>query len=486
MTASPATQKQTAMDGEDATSPAAGLARRDVGEFAAREVRAVARPGTVEEVVALVRQANADGRTLYPYSTGRNWGLGSRKPNRTTDTLVDLRRLATIRELDRERGFAVIEPGVTQQALAHALRGTAWTFNVTGSCADTSVLGNALERGVGYQHQRTVDLAGLEVVLGSGAQLRVGSFWSTGRPQFHYPHGIGPDLLPLMVQSNLGLVTAAAVKLVPRPESTRFICANFDDAALPAVIAALRRLYAQNVLRCVVKVFNEKLSAGFQSGLGREAPGCGLVAWVAGASEIVEALEQTVLAALRRATGGAELSSISGDVLDPNEPLHALGGLFAGVPSSMWIERCFAAPAGADIDEDSQVGWLMFLPILPFEATAMTEAAGLVARISHETGVPIRATINIITDRAIDYVISLRFERTPAGIAAAHAAYDRLHREFAARGFFPYRTAIDRQDPAVLYGDPVYIDLLKQLRRTLDPNGVLSSGRYLPDDDRPA
>lgn len=129
------------MDAHDRTNVAAGLALRDVGEFAAREVRAVARPGTVE--------ANASRRTLYPYSTGRNWGLGSRKPSRPTDALVDLRRLAAIRELDRVRGFAVIEPGVTQQALARALHDTDWTFNVTGSCADTSVLGNALERGVG-------------------------------------------------------------------------------------------------------------------------------------------------------------------------------------------------------------------------------------------------------------------------------------------------------------------------------------------------
>lgn len=45
-----------------------------------------------------------------------------------------------------------------------------------------------------------------------------------------------------MVRSNRGLVTAAAVKLMPRPESTRFIRASFDDAALPAVIESLRRL----------------------------------------------------------------------------------------------------------------------------------------------------------------------------------------------------------------------------------------------------
>ncbi|GGU44204.1 hypothetical protein [Lentzea flava] len=59
-------------------------------------------------------------------------------------------------------------------------------LNVTVSAAETSVLGNALDRGSSLRHQRVHDLLGLEVVLPGGELVHVG-WWPEEKPTPVYP-----------------------------------------------------------------------------------------------------------------------------------------------------------------------------------------------------------------------------------------------------------------------------------------------------------
>jgi 4-cresol dehydrogenase (hydroxylating) len=138
-----------------------GLELPDMAGFRARRVEKIVRIDDVAQVPALVRQAVETHTPLYPISTGRNWGLGSSQPVRDGCILVDLGGLKRIRAIDLELGYAVVEAGVTQLDLQEALAGTPFMVNVTGTCAKTSLLGNALERGVGNHRHRTEDLVGL-------------------------------------------------------------------------------------------------------------------------------------------------------------------------------------------------------------------------------------------------------------------------------------------------------------------------------------
>src|SRR5690606_40652341 len=126
----------------------------------------------------------------------------------------DLSAMNRIRSLDLENGFAVIEPGVTQRQLADELRDTDWMLNVTSSCADTSVVGNALERGDASIRSRVHDLVGLEAVLADGSLVSTGGPDHWGR----YPGTVaGPDLTGAFVQPNPGIITACLIPLMPRP-----------------------------------------------------------------------------------------------------------------------------------------------------------------------------------------------------------------------------------------------------------------------------
>lgn len=240
----------------------------NVSMFRPRTVHAVVRPTTAEQVRAVLRVFDDPDLSsgLHAYSTGRNWGLGSREPARDHAVALDLGGLDRVRDLDLVHGWAVVEPGVTQGALAALLAGSDRMLNVTAASAHTSVVGNILDRGVGVRRQRTEDLAGLEVVLPDGELVRTGWWPVPGRPPAAvYPYGLGPSLLHLFTQSDLGVVTAAAVRLPSRPEAQRMLRLGFTRDRLSPAVDMLRRWMAQGLVSGVVKVY-DMVSAQFYGG----------------------------------------------------------------------------------------------------------------------------------------------------------------------------------------------------------------------------
>ena len=74
---------------------------------------AILRPGSRDEVQEVVRIANRHRVPIYPISTGKNWGYGSRVPARD-GVLVDLGRMNRIVAFDEELAYVTIEPGVAR------------------------------------------------------------------------------------------------------------------------------------------------------------------------------------------------------------------------------------------------------------------------------------------------------------------------------------------------------------------------------------
>ena len=87
-----------------------------------RRVPLVLRPRTEAEVERIVAIANQHRTPLYPFSTGKNWGLGSKLPVTDGCIAVDLSLMNRIIEVSDEFAYAIIEPGVTQAQLAAYLR----------------------------------------------------------------------------------------------------------------------------------------------------------------------------------------------------------------------------------------------------------------------------------------------------------------------------------------------------------------------------
>lgn len=452
-------------------------ARGNVGMYRARQLAGTIRPTTVEQTRRVVELFHASGRGgLHALSTGRNWGLGSREPARDHAVTLDLGGLDRVRDLDLDGGWAVIEPGVTQGMLAQRLAGTSRMLNATAASAHTSVIGNCLDRGMGVRRQRPDDVAGLEVVLPDGQLIHVGWWPRKDRVTPVYAHGLGPSPLGLFSQSDLGVVTAAAIRLLPRPEAQRILRLSFGHAQLAAAVDELRRWVAQGLVRGVLKVYDLVSAANYGGRVGEFlAHVC-----VDGTARGVDALA-SVVREEAAASGLFTSVTASDDTKDDEKDVvtRMLEGAHRGDPTGndAMLEATLGHTAER-VDEEG-LGWLFFMPMVPFNGAAIAHAPDLLTRIHQDTGVRAGSTVNGLGGDLVDFVVSIKFRREAKETAQAHQALDRAYHLFADAGFIPYRLDVDHADwMDRLASDPEALQFVRRLKQWLDPHGVIAPGRY--------
>ncbi|MFF4753648.1 FAD-binding oxidoreductase [Streptomyces sp. NPDC002514] len=450
----------------------------NVSMFEPRRVAAVIRPARADQVPGIVRAfAHPDAPPLHAVSTGRNWGLGSREAADHGTVRVELDDLDRIRDLDTDHGWAVIEPGVTQLHLSSRLAGSPRMLNVTASSGHTSVLGNALDRGVGLRRQRTADLAGLEVVLPDGELLHVGWWPRRDTATAPNPHGLGPSLLHLFTQSSLGIVTAGVVRLLPRPEVQRVVRLTFGHDHLGPAVDELRRWHAQGLVHGVLKIYDTTSATSYGTDSGRG----GYLAHLSlgGTATVVDALTEGVFE-LAEASG--LFTSVARSDKEPPAEDDVVSrvvqhGYAGSVAHHEEMLRSAVGQHAARVDQDGG-GWLFFLPLVPYSGEHVTAALGLLDRVHAETGIRPGATVNALDPDVIDLVVSLRFARTHEETVRAHTALDLLHELFISAGYLPYRLDIDHARWTERLLDPAALALSRRLREVVDPHHVIAPGRY--------
>jgi 4-cresol dehydrogenase (hydroxylating) flavoprotein subunit len=474
----------------EADAAALAALGRNTSAFRPRELVAALHPGTPEEVVEVVRIARRHRVPVHPFSTGRNWGLGSKVPPVDGCALLDLGRLDRIREVDEDRHYAVIEPGVSQRQLVEHLDrlGARLDLNLTGSTPGSSVIGNAMERGTGFRRHRTEDVRGLEVVLGTGELLRTGFWgsWAPIRSAHHYRHGIGPYLDGLFTESNLGVVTAMVVDLLPRPDELRMAMLSFDESALADVVDALSALYRAGTLREIAHVFNDKRILTM-TGAATVPRWTGITA-LCGTVEQVELTTKELQRAMDAVGAGVGVVTAADAAAPGTDPMvTGMYDLHAGRPGEVFMRGLYQTLGDTghveDIDalDSSRHGMLACLPMYPMDGAAVAQGVALTEQVCARHGVVPAVTVNPIDADAAESVINLYFDTTdPAARDVAHACNRDLHRTLHAAGFRFYRADIETM-PLLAELDPGLWRTGAALKAAFDPDRIISPGRY----DRP-
>jgi 4-cresol dehydrogenase (hydroxylating) len=508
-------------------------------------VAGVDTPTSVQDVVRLVQAARASGNALYPVSTGLNFGYGGKSPPREGCRLVDLSQMNRILNADQislDNPVAVIEPGVTQAQLHEFLERHCpqLTFNVTGSARQTSILGNALDRGVGYFGPRREDLFGLEVVCGTGEIIYTGFRGPRDKtfcplpadhpqdegPLAHsHPYGLGPMLDGLFFQGNFGIVTSACFRLVPRqPCQVALSLALHDEANLGAFLDALARMKRENLIASVTHVGNRarthaSLMSGMTGYFEREcgfAPerarseaeqALGLVApgeWASlGAVTGTPAQVRASLAEVRRRMKGlARVKVVTTKLLERGYALtHALRFLRFGRANAAAIAAirplhglALGAPTDAAIDnllwrfgagelratqlDESRCGLVFINPALPMNGALVQRAIGQMKEVARDHGHELYITVNIETATSLVAVVNLLFDRTVAQeVEKAHDCARALLACLQEQGLAVYRARADMM-PDIVAADPPKWDLVWRLKQTFDPANIIAPGRY--------
>ena len=189
------------------------------------------RPGSVDEVRAILKLANETKTPLVPQ--GGNTGLVGGQIPFDGELILSLTRLDRIREVDPASNAMTCEAGVVlakaQEAAVAVDRLFPLSLGAEGSCTIGGNLStNAGGTGaVAYGIARDLVL-GLEVVLADGRIMNLLSKLKK--------NNTGYDLRHIFVgaEGTLGIITAAVVKLFPRPRAveTAFIAVPSPAAAV--------------------------------------------------------------------------------------------------------------------------------------------------------------------------------------------------------------------------------------------------------------
>ncbi|MDE9544601.1 FAD-binding oxidoreductase [Xenorhabdus bovienii] len=451
--------------------------RRNVSLFKCRDIKAIVTPRFIKDIQEIIRifNQNSTNISLHAISTGRNWGLGSAEPATDNVVTLDLRKLSSIRNINCEEGWAIIEPGVTQLKLSQSLDGSKRIFNITASSGHTSVLGNILERGVGLRRQRIEDLVGLEVITPEGELIRVGWWPHPSKNTAINFLGHGPSLLHLFTQSNLGIVTAAVVKLLPRPEEQKVLRLRFRRDVLNQSIDLLRRWYAQELISGVLKIYDSVSTESYGGSSDEHL----VLLCISGTSAKVNALTNVIRSEAEESGFFSSISQSGQSSEDSSDfVLQVVEHAYAGDPS--WNEHMLRAATGKDADQvDTEGGgWIFFLAFIPFNGKAVEDALSIIEKIYHKTKIRVGITVNALSSDVIDLVISIKFSPQPEETSRAHKTLDLLYELFSEIGFYPYRLDVDHSHYSNKFFSNSEYEMNKKIKAFLDPKSIISPGRY--------
>lgn len=174
--------------------------------------RCVVRPGTAEEVAAVVGLCASTGTAIVPQ--GGNTGLVGGSVPRGGEVVLSTRRLTSLGPVDTAAMQVTVGAGVTIESLQLHARAAGLDFAVDWSARSTATVGGGISTNAGGS--RVVRFGTMRSqVMGVEAVLSDGSLVSQldGLPK----ETAGPPLHALLVGSEgtLGVVTAARLKLVP-------------------------------------------------------------------------------------------------------------------------------------------------------------------------------------------------------------------------------------------------------------------------------
>jgi 4-cresol dehydrogenase (hydroxylating) len=507
-----------------------------------RNCSAVVYPGCRDDICAIVKIAARHGLPVWTFSKGKNWGYGATMAAQDGAVILILERMNRILEVNEDLAYAVIEPGVTYRQLADHLKSRAiklWA-DCTDSTPEGSVLGNALDRGIGHTPygDHFGHLCGLEVVLANGEVIRTGAALPDSPAWHTFKWGAGPYVEGLFSQSNFGIVTRAGIWLMPEPEAFQaFFCEVKQEESLPDVLDSLRRLALAGALRGTAHLINDILCLSMltqypheqrrgQPFLSDDARGdlrgrFGITPWTLtsglygtaaqvranrdlirrelksyGELTFIDRRELTKLEWLmgfvkrtQRLPFVSGLGRLVKRCLMGRAPMevfelvrHAVP-ILQGVPSEFVVRFAYfksrQCRPQCDIHPARDgCGLIWFAPVVPLTGSHVKGVLDLCRPVFHEHGFDFSVSLIVVNPRSAVALMQIFYDKAdPAETATAKDLYKELDGLTVRAGYQQYRTNVANMD-RFLEPIPPYQRLLESMKKAVDPCGTLAPGRY--------
>ncbi len=184
-------------------------------------------PRTTEEVAAAVKICAEHKLPLMPQ--GGNTGLvGGNTPQ--GEVLISVKKMAAIRDINPTANAMTVEAGATLQSVLDAADGANRKFPLTLSSQGSCTVGGVLSTNAGGNHVLKYGTT-KELVFGVEAVLADGSIFNGLTSLRKDNTGYDLNRLFLGAEGTLGIITAATLKLFPKPGYVQRALIGLDSAA---------------------------------------------------------------------------------------------------------------------------------------------------------------------------------------------------------------------------------------------------------------
>jgi FAD/FMN-containing dehydrogenase len=412
-------------------------------------------PGSTGEVAAVVRWCARTGVPFVPRGGGTGYAGGA-VPD-AGSLVIALRRMTAVREAVPQAWRMTVEAGLTTRSLQRAAAGEGLWFAPNPGAAEQSQIGGNIATNAGgprsLRHGTVrAFVSGIEMVLATGEVLRAGG---AARKNVESLDLVG---LACGSEGTLGVITAAWLRLLPRPERMLPVIALYPDRA--AGLAALEAAMACGCVPTSLEFIDARAFSAAAATYPRPLPITGAFAILAeaGGPAAAARVERDLL--VEALTPGA----LSIDAPDSEAEARALESWRDGVSLGVVAVR------GGKVSEDFAV---------PFDR--LGDALEMVERVGAEHGVEVacwghagdgNVHASVMVDRSDPVALAraeaaaLAFFAIPVGLSGALSGEHGIGRVKVAAAAAGLAPELLRSQLAI--------------KRALDPKGIANPGRKLP------
>lgn len=431
--------------------------------------QAVVRPGSTAEVAALMAAAHAEGVPVVPVS-GNTGLVGGTMAEGAL--MLSLERMNRIREIRPQARVAVVEAGVILSRLHDAADEHGLYFPLWFGARGSAMVGGALSTNAGgsnvlrYGSTRGLCL-GLEVVLADGRVMDL-------MQELHKDNS-GYALKDLFIgaEGTLGIITAAVVRLVPKPRAHATAVAAVPS--LGHALELLNRLQeatggAVEAFEYMPRAFSERLAA-VRPDLGQPFP------------EIhdIAILVEVGATAPRDATVGPDgalpvvalIEEVLADMMDTGMVTDAIIARSEAQRRAMWARR--EASAEITLSRHPLVDTDVCVPLDKVE-TFLERVEPRVQAL--DPGAESLAVAHL-GDGNLHYT-AFPTRDDPALMDAIREAVEDVVQDL--RGSFSAEHGIGLSKLSTMRRrkDPVALEMMRAIKAAFDPKNILNPGKMLP------
>ena len=415
----------------------------------------VVRPANTAEVAAVVRVVADAGGAIVPI--GGNTGLVGGGQARG-EVMLSLERMSRVRAIKPDARIAIVEAGVVLQSLHDAAEAHDLIFPLTFGAKGSARIGGCLSTNAGgsnvvrYGSTRGLCL-GLEVVLASGEVLDL-------MTELHKDNS-GYDLRDLFIgaEGTLGIITAAVVKLFPKPAG--YATALLSAPDLGAALKILRALQA--VSGGAVEAF-EYMPRNYMKRLALHRPDLTVP---------LQTGDCTIMVELGGPDMDVPLAETLVSLMEDGLVLDATLAASEAQRNTIWAIR----EASAEI-KFTQVPIVDTDVCVPLEKVAFFEVE-VQARLAELDPEATDITVAHLGDGNFHYAVYPTRD-DPAHLDAVRAVVDAV--TVSLGGSISAEHGVGRSQLATMarHKSPVALGVMRQIKGALDPDNVMNPGKVLP------